>query len=127
MSNHSKGIIVGLFILFFVFFVLAVFNSGSSDTQDTSDRTARMGDTIVIRSNDCDGVTVLATTPENYNLFVKAQVADNRRAYSEMVGYGLLFIVPNCEKATVIDTATGLRKIRIANMEGWTAVENVTN
>lgn len=125
----AAGLIIGLSIL------TIIISFGGEDVpkqQNDKSATLSIGEEGILNNQkektNCDGNTILSTTKENYDEFSKTMVAEDNIGYLQMIGDGKLFLVENCTKVKVIDSAFALKEVRILEGEyfgttGWTAYE----
>jgi|GEM_PF-2595721 len=128
MKTEHKTIIWAIIISIFVI-VIAL---SGEDTSTQKKKILSIGDTGILNNQkektNCDGNSILATNQDNYDKFVKVLNADDKFGYMKMLRQNQLFIIPNCTKVKVIDSAFAVRKVRILEGEyfgtsGWTAYE----
>ncbi|MCG2686668.1 hypothetical protein L6278_00850 [Candidatus Parcubacteria bacterium] len=125
---------VGCLGIVIIFIIILVVSASGDKAPVNKNASLGIGEDGFLNNNkettDCTGISILGTTKENYSNFVKAQVADDKTGYLQMIGDGKLFPIDNCTKVKVIDTAIFSRQIRILEgshigASGWIALEFV--
>jgi len=121
-------------ILFFGFVIITVLaltqnSEKESNQKEQKNATLKIGEIGHVNSNknsnDCNGVTVVGQTEEDLKTFNKLQVANNKKEYMRMIGYGNLFTRKNCSEITKIDEKIGKAKVRFVSdgVVGWVPYE----
>lgn len=124
-------------IIFSFLIIIIIASSGEEDAPTQQVETLSIltiGDDGILNNQEektnCEGNTILGTSKETYDEFSKAQVADDKLDYLQMLGDGKIFLIPNCTKVKVIDSSFTLKKVRILEGEhlgvsGWMPFEFV--
>jgi hypothetical protein len=106
------------------FFLLCIFtiflNCGESSIPD-------VGSEAYLYHKDLT-VLIVADSKQSYDQFVKAQTANDKYAFNQMVRLGRLFPVKNATRVLVLDLDSFSWKVRILqgehkNRVGWVAYE----
>jgi len=129
---------IGIFILAVIAGVLIVmsFSGTTPTTPNTSNTVANqkveLGDEAILNFNDdiknCEQSAVVATSEENLKSITKIMLSNDDYGLAQAISSGSAFLVGNCTKVKVIDSATGSRQIRILagdqiGKAGWVPFE----
>lgn len=118
MKTDKKKVITGLIALavFSIFLIIFIYGMATNMPKSTNQSvtSVQVGQDGFLRSsNDPDGITFLATTPEAFNELIKTIQAKDTVGLLAMAAYGKAFGVTNGSFVKVIDTAFGRRRVRI--------------
>lgn len=134
----GKQYTIGCLVLLGIVIVLvALIGSGGDSKKDgktqspapTAAERLRVGEEGILRVEGQEQVLV-ATSKENLDKVVKALVAKDTEGLAQMVLAGEAFLVDSGTKVRVIDTALGVRQVRIFDggtlgRTGWVPMEFV--
>jgi hypothetical protein len=103
-----------------------------ANTPTATEQTLSIGEEGIINyntdRNDCSGQAILGISKEAQDKITKASVAKDNVGLAQLVLTGEAFMVNNCTKVKVIDSAMFLRQVRILEGEqfgeaGWLPYE----
>ena len=127
--------LIGVLIILVVFLAASGSDKSPSTSNYTSTpakQTLSLGEVGIINyktdRNDCTGQTILGATKESQDKITTALVANDEIGLAQLVITREAFMVDNCTKVKVIDTAVSLRQVRILEGEqvgksGWLPYE----
>ncbi len=132
-QNMTFGL-VGILVILIIFIARGDKNSTSTSTNTptTEKQTLSIGEEGIINyntdRNDCSGQAILGISKEAQDKITKASNAKDKIGLAQLVLTGEAFMVDNCTKVKVIDSAMFLRQVRITDGEqfgkaGWLPYE----